>query len=391
MSNLVAIDLPQNNKFLQIIKEVWDNGDAVFVIDQRFSPSLKRQTIGSVKPKYLIDKDGKNTLPDSVGVSSNDALIQLTSGTTGYPKSVIHTFDSLKAHGAMVNEFLKVNPKSDRWIACLPLSHIGGMGVVMRAYFADMPVEIIETPDKTELERLNANGYNMVSLVASVLDRINTRSYKAVVIGGMAEPDNVAENIFPTYGLSESGGGVVYKGECLRGVRIKIQPGSQLIEINSPTLLRAYRSMHESAVGKNVVSKEGIYPELDNGYFVTSDCGYFENDRLKILGRRDDLINTGGEKIWAKTLEDIILSIDGIDQVCVVGLKDQKWGQKIVAAVAKSKDSKATSEDIIRTVKDRLASWAVPKEIQFVDDLPKTAILKTDRAAVIKWFYNHQN
>ncbi len=386
MSNLVAVDLPQNNKFLQIVKEVWDSGDAVFVIDQRFSPSLKKQTIESIRPKYLIDSNGKNTLPNSVGVSSNDALVQLTSGTTGYPKSIIHTFDSLKAHGAMVNEFLKVNPKEDRWIACLPLSHIGGLGVVMRAYFANMQVEIIKAPDKTELERLNANGYNMVSLVASILDRINVNSYKAVVIGGMAEPDNVPDNVFPTYGLSESGGGVVYKGECLRGVRIKIQPGSQLIEIDSPTLLRAYRSMYNSALGEYVVSKQGIAPELHDGYFVTSDCGYFENDRLKILGRRDDLINTGGEKIWAKTLEDIILSINGIDRVCVMGLKDQKWGQKIVAAVVKSKNSKATSEDIIQTVKNRLASWAVPKEIQFVDDLPKTAIQKIDRAAVTKLF-----
>ena len=159
-----------------------------------------------------------------------------------------------------------------------------------------------------------------------------------------------------------------------------------MIEIKSPTLLRGYRSKWDQSTNKYVISTCGIDPALKDGYFVTSDCGRIKDDNLEILGRKDDLINTGGEKIWAKTLEDLIVNIQGVTEAAVLGIPDEKWGQKIAAAIVKVDSLSLTGEDITKAVKSELPNWAIPKEIKFIKELPKTALGKNDRAAILKLF-----
>ncbi len=386
MNNLVAIDLPQTQDLLKLIASIWDDGDAIYFIDQRFSDKLKQQAIDSVRPKYLINLEGKCELNNSIEVCHGDALIISTSGTTGKPKALIHTFDSLKSHSRLVNEYLKINSQKDKWIACLPLNHIGGLGVVLRSMFENFEVAILEKPDPKRINDLNREGFNLISLVITILSKIDISHFKAVVLGGMAEPEKTQDNVFATYGLTETGGGVVYNGQTLNKVSIRIDKDSSLISVKTPTLFRGYRSLFNETLHVYEISAQGIEPELTDGYFQTSDCGFFDNDRLKILGRTDDVINTGGEKIWPGTIESEISAIEGIIEVAVVPVADVKWGHKIVAAITKQPQSKITVTEIANVIRDSLSDWAVPKEIKFVQELPKTSIGKIDKQAVIEMF-----
>jgi O-succinylbenzoic acid--CoA ligase len=386
VNNLVAIDLPQTQDLLKLIASIWDDGDAIYFIDQRFSDKLKQQAIDSVRPKYLINLEGKCELNNSIEVCHGDALIISTSGTTGKPKALIHTFDSLKSHSRLVNEYLKINSQKDKWIACLPLNHIGGLGVVLRSMFENFEVAILEKPDPKRINDLNREGFNLISLVITILSKIDISHFKAVVLGGMAEPEKTQDNVFATYGLTETGGGVVYNGQTLNKVSIRIDKDSSLISVKTPTLFRGYRSLFNETLHVYEISAQGIEPELTDGYFQTSDCGFFDNDRLKILGRTDDVINTGGEKIWPGTIESEISAIEGIIEVAVVPVADVKWGHKIVAAITKQPQSKITVTEIANVIRDSLSDWAVPKEIKFVQELPKTSIGKIDKQAVIEMF-----
>ncbi|NNN21398.1 MAG: AMP-binding protein [Acidimicrobiales bacterium] len=374
MFNLVAIDMEPSNALIEAIRAAWENGDAFWVVDQRLRHKAKSELISAVKPRSIVSSEsGVVLLDDSVPMMEGDALVVATSGTTGSPRFVVHTMESLLFSANAVHEFLNFVPGADHWLACLPLAHIGGLGVVIRSILTSSKLSVIKGPDPNAIDKANQEGANFVSLVKSVLDRINADSWSQIVIGGMAPPSELAQNIHYTYGLSESGGGIVYDGLPLTGVEIKLDELKR-VTIRSKSLLRSYR---EGSTNNEM--QAGLNPKDNDGWFITSDIGEIGTDgKLKILGRLDDVINSGGEKIWPDQVEEVIRAELSLTEVAVIGLPDDKWGEIVVVVLTKG-ETEVTLHDIGQAVEHSIGSWAKPRQLIQVDELPKTSIGKVSR------------
>jgi O-succinylbenzoic acid--CoA ligase len=297
-----------------------------------------------------------------------------TSGTTGTPKGVVHTRDSVEASARATSAALGVEPGRDRWVACLPLAHIGGLSVVTRSLVTGTACTVLERFDPRVVEDEARRGATLVSLVAAVLDRTYVAGYRSVLLGGSAPPSALPANVVTTYGMTETGSGCVYDGRPLDGVELGIGDGVRGAEgevlVRGPMLLRAYR--------------DGTDPRTDDGWFPTGDAGQFgEDGALVVLGRMAEVIVTGAEKVWPATVEDVVASHPAVAEVAVWKRPDPVWGERVVAWVVPVAGAGPPRLDELRElVADRVARWAAPRELVVVDELPRTPGGKVTRTAL---------
>ena len=172
-----------------------------------------------------------------------------------------------------------------------------------------------------------------------------------------------------TYGMTETGSGVVYDGLPLDGVEISISPTGE-VRLRGPMLLRAYR--------------DGTVPLDDKGWFATGDAGAIdEAGHLQINGRLSDLIISGGENVWPAPVEDILRQHPGVAEAAVSSRPDPEWGERVVACVVPSRLSGPPELAELRAlVAEQLAAFAAPKELVILEALPKTSIGKLRRQAL---------
>ena len=147
MPDLVAVDLPAGQGFVDALSRAWEAGNAVFPIDPRLPPPAVATLVEALRPAVVIDGEGSHHLDGGMPTEPGDALVIATSGTTGAPKGVVHTHHSIEASARATSARLDVDPRSDRWVACLPLAHVGGLSVVTRALITGTPCTILERFD----------------------------------------------------------------------------------------------------------------------------------------------------------------------------------------------------------------------------------------------------
>ncbi len=186
-----------------------------------------------------------------------------------------------------------------------------------------------------------------------------------------------------TYGMTETGSGVVYDGLPLEGVEITVRPVDRVIHpeggearaegeilIRAPMLFRCYRDGGDGRV-------EG--PDGAADWFATGDAGRLNADgTLVVSGRIDDVITTGSEKVWPDLVERVLSAHPDVLEVAVWKRSDPEWGERVVAWVVPSDDAPSL-EDLRQLVAETIAPWAAPKELVIVDDLPRTAAGKVRR------------
>ena len=212
------------------------------------------------------------------------------------------------------------------------------------------------------------DGVTLVALVATALRRVDAARFRIVVLGGSAPPARLPPNIVTTYGMTETGSGVVYDGRPLDGVDVRVDDGGE-IHLRGPMLLRAYR--------------DGADPKDADGWFATGDLGTLDPDsgRLQVHGRSTDLIISGGENVWPDAVESVLGEDPDIAEVAVVGRADDEWGQRVVAVVVPRNAARPPTLDRLRaSIKERIGPWAAPRELELVDSLPRTALGKIRRA-----------
>ncbi|WP_421119459.1 class I adenylate-forming enzyme family protein [Aquihabitans daechungensis] len=374
MNRLIALDLPGGADFVLALRRCWDQGDAVVVLDPRLPAISRTALIEAARPHHAITAADADLVPLDPGappVEAGDALVVTTSGSTGEPKVLVHTHDSLQAHATAVHEHLAVDPARDRWLATLPLNHLGGFGVVARSVLTGTPVDVQPAFDPAVVAAAaDRFGTTLVSLVATALDRLDPAPFRWVVLGGSADPVIRPANVVHTYGLTETGGGVVYDGSPLPGVEVRIDGAGQ-IAIRSATTARGRRS----ATGE-------IASLVDaDGWLATGDLGSWGSDgRLTVEGRADDLIVTGGENVWPGPVEDVLRTHPGVADVAVVGEPDPEWGQRVVALVVPATPTDAPSlEDLRQHVKAQLPAYAAPRELRLTDAIERTSLGKVVR------------
>jgi o-succinylbenzoate---CoA ligase len=325
--------------------------------------------------------------------------ILFTSGTTRRPKGVLLSRRAFVAAARASRENLGDEPE-DRWLLCLPLAHVGGLSVLTRCLLARRCVvlarprdgEVRVAPDRIA-ELIDEHRVSLVSLVPTQLAAMLELSprwqppaqLRAVLLGGAAASSallaRAAERGWPiltTYGLTEACSqvatqrlGTVNRGElgvgrAVSGVELRIVDGT--IRIRGPTLFSGYFRAAE--------------PALDaDGWFDTGDLGRIDDTgALHVLGRRDELIVTGGENVSPADVEAVLESHPALSEVCVFGLPDPVWGELVAAAVVPRPDQTPSLEELGRWASERLAAYKLPRRWALLSELPRHPSGKLDRA-----------
>jgi O-succinylbenzoic acid--CoA ligase len=365
MGELVALDLPAGPAFVDAMRTIWDAGDAVLPIDPRLPRPATDRLLDALRPGRVVTSGASHPLPGGIATEPGDALVIATSGTTGEPKGVVHTHASVTASAVATSAGLDVDPDRDRWVACLPLAHIGGLSVVTRSMVTGTPCTVLERFDATAVEDEARRGATLISLVATALGRCEVSGYRAVLLGGAAPPTALPANVVTTYGMTETGSGCVYDGQPLDGVELRIGDGTLggtgEVLVRGPMLLRAYR--------------DGSDPRLPGGWFPTGDGGRIEPDgTLVVFGRMAEVVVTGAEKVWPGPVEDVLATLPSVAEVAVWKRPDPEWGERVVAWVVLRPGAEAPALDEVRAkVASLVAPYAAPRELVVVDALPKTA------------------
>jgi O-succinylbenzoic acid--CoA ligase len=364
MGELVALDLPAGPAFVDALRATWDAGNAVLPIDPRLPRPAVQRLLDTFRPARILTAGGSQPLPGAESTEAGDALVVATSGTTGEPKGVVHTHASVTASAVVTSAGLSVDPDRDRWVACLPLAHIGGLSVVTRALVTGTPLTVLPRFDPMAVEDEARRGATRISLVATALARCDASGYRSVLLGGSAPPASLPPNVITTYGMTETGSGCVYDGRPLDGVDLRIGDGTigalGEVLVRGPMLLRAYR--------------DGSDPRVGDGWLPTGDGGRIEDEgTLVVFGRMAEVIVTGAEKVWPGPVEDILATLPSVAEVAVWKRPDPEWGERVVAWVVLRPDGETPSLDDVRDrVAALLAPYASPRELVVVDALPRT-------------------
>jgi O-succinylbenzoic acid--CoA ligase len=262
------------------------------------------------------------------------------------------------------------------WVACLPPAHIGGLLVLLRSLVTGTSAITFDGFDAAAVAALP--GPVHLAVVPTMLRRLldagaDPARWATVLVGGARTPDDLAERVpqvIRTYGLTESGGGVVYDGVPLEGVQVAEGPAGRL-RIGGPTLMDGYRSDEAGGVDAD-------------GWITTGDIGTVAADgRVTVLGRADDVIVTGGEKVVAAQVAALLEAHPAIAEAEVVGVPDPEWGQRAVAVVVPAQVGAVLSLALLRSfVADQLPRYAAPQELVVVNRLPRLPGGKVDRAAL---------
>ncbi len=360
---LIALDLAGGPGFVDALRRVWDAGDAAFPLDRRLPAAARTAVVARMGAAAVIDESGRHTSADTaVPVEPGDALVVATSGSSGEPKGVVLTHDAVSASAVATSARLGVT-SSDHWLACLPLSHVGGLSVVTRALVTGTALTV---HDGFDAAAVDASEATLVSLVATAMQRIDTTRWRVIVLGGARPPLDRPANSVTTYGMTETGSGVVYDRRPLDGVDLRIVDGE--VHVRGPMLLRCYR--------------DGTDPTTPDGWFPTGDLGDINADGLlHVHGRRGDLIITGGENVWPDPVEAVLRRHPGVADVGIAGVDDPEWGQLVTAYVVPADPSAPPALDELReAVKAELAAFHAPRRLVLVEALPRTALGKLRRS-----------
>ena len=328
----VALALPPGLEFAVALRACMLAGVQAVPVDLR-EPTWRTAGAGQVIERI---ESGPRVEGDGFG------LLMHTSGTTGVPKPVPLSLGQIRANAEAVCSVIEPG----RWLCPLPLSHIGGLMVLLRAWHT-RTTAIIGPADRADI--------TVASLVptqlARLIDRPPPSSLQCVMLGGAPADPTLLQRardagwpVRPSYGLTQACsavtladvGDVETSGRPLPGIAITLADDGEIIV---------------------------------DGRLSTGDLGSWLGDRLIVHGRKVDTIVSGGENVMPQEVEAVLLSHPGVREVGVFGRKDPEWGEAVTAFVLGDVDPNEL-RDYAAT---RLARFKVPKSITVVDSLPRTA------------------
>ncbi|MGI9062497.1 MAG: o-succinylbenzoate--CoA ligase [Pseudonocardiaceae bacterium] len=325
-----------------------------------------------------------DTAPSS-GVEPGHVVVT-TSGSSGEPKRVLLTAAALRASATATYERLG---GAGSWLLALPAHHVAGIQVLVRSALAGTAPGVLDLRggfDPAAFAAATAalpGTRRYTSLVPTQLLRLldvcpgALTAFDAVLLGGAAAaPALVARAraagvaVVTTYGMSETCGGCVYDGLPLDGVQVRLDAAGR-IELAGPVLADGYLGRPDD-------------PAFRDGWFRTADLGALAADgRLQVLGRVDDVIITAGVNVAPAVVEAALAVDPAVAAVCVVGIPDPQWGQRVIAAVVPADAGHPLDTDaVLAEARRRLDGAHTPKQVVVMSSLPLRGVGKPDRRAV---------
>lgn len=374
-ADLVAVVAPRTAA-ADHVRAAWQAGRAVTVLDPAAPPAARDRLLEQVAPTHIVDGDGTETArPGGVPVAAETAAVVVTSGTTGTPKAVELTYAGIDAigHGwaqAMGHE------TNDRWLLCLPLHHVAGLAILARSSVTGAAVTVHDNFDLDDVANAPATiDATLVSVVPTMLGRLldagaPMHAYRRIVTGGAPLSDHMREQaaaagapVIDAYGQSETWGGCVANGIPIPGARVRLGAGDE-IEIAGAMVMRAYRRDPEGTLG--------VFTPDD--WLRTGDIGSWNGDHLRVIDRMRDLIITGGVNVSPVEVEQVLADHPAVTDAAVTGVPDAEWGERVVAHVVPlDRANPPTLEDLRAFARDQLGAPKLPRELVYVDEIPRTS------------------
>jgi O-succinylbenzoic acid--CoA ligase len=372
-----AFVLPPGPRLHRALRDALaDSGPAVCPLPTGLPEPALAALLAALRPAKVITADGERPGDRPLPTRSGTAVLIATSGSTGNPKIVELSAGALRHSAAASLRRLGAGP-GGRWLCCLPTSHVAGVQVLVRSLVAGTEPVIHERFDPAAVA--GCAGCH-IAVVPTQLRRLidagaDLSRFPAILLGGAAAPAGLlmaararGGRVVTTYGMSETCGGCVYDGVPLDGVSADVG-GDGRIMIAGPVLFDGYRL------------RPGLTASARRGrWFVTEDLGTVDDGVLRVLGRADDVINTGGEKVVAGEVERVLAGHPAVRDVVVVGRPDPEWGARVTAVVVPAGTPPALAE-LRAWVREVLPACAAPRELRLVEAIPLLPSGKPDRAA----------
>jgi len=309
----------------------------------------------------------------------------LTSGSSGAPRAVPLTYGNhlFSAVGSAFN--IGVQPE-DRWLCCLPLSHVSGLSIVMRSVIYGTGMVLQDGFDVDAMaDSLERDRVTLLSVVSTMLVRlldagIDLSGPRAILVGGGPVPPDALEEalgrgatVVQTYGLTEACSQVT-----------TLAPGDARRKLGSAgrPLLTTHLRIQD---GEILVQGPTVAPDCADaeGWLHTGDIGRIDDEGfLFVEDRIDDMIVSGGENVVPAEVEGVLLRHPAVADAAVVGRDDPEWQQAVTAVVVLRGGSEASADELRRHCAETLASFKVPKRIELASALPRTPSGKLMRRAL---------
>lgn len=341
-----------------------------------------------VPPRLPSDETRRLTAAVPAELPGDVAAVLFTSGSTGQRKGVVLGRAALDA-SADASAAVLGRREDDRWLLCLSLATIGGLSIVTRSLRAGRRALLADGGDRFDppavIRQIERERVTLVSLVPTMLARMLDHGWRppghlrAVLLGGApADPALLARAahlpLRLTYGMSETASHVAIDGRVLPGIEVAIRDGR--IAVRGPVLFRGYLPPHQHLPARD-----------PDGWFVTADRGALSPaGELRVLGRADGAILSGGATVDPAAVEAALCAIPGIAAACAFGVPDPEWGERVAAAVVARGPLPA---DLAAALRGQLAPHELPRRIAVLAELPLGPSGKLDRAEIARRAAGH--
>ncbi len=387
----VAMTMHPRREQVVMVHALLKVGAILLPLGPRLSPEERAAVIANEKPAVDLDDAGELTQTEAdlplLGEHDMDAVAchVMTSGSTGTPEPIGLTYGNF-LWSAVASAFnIGVEPE-DRWLCCLPLSHIAGLGIVMRSVIYGTTAVLHDGFDVDRVAAsLERDRISVVSLVATQLARLlgagaDLSGPRALLIGGGPVPEEALEEalgrgatVVQTYGLTET---------CSQVTTLAPADARRKLGSAGRPLLSAHLRIQD---GEILVQGPTVAPGRADadGWLHTGDLGRIDEEGfLYVEDRMDDLIVSGGENVVPAEVEKVLLRHPEVADAAVVGREDPEWQQAVTAIVVLRDGSEVSPDELRRHCAESLAGFKVPKRVELAAALPRTPSGKLMRRAL---------